>query len=73
MISPSAQVSGRQTCRPGDAPNLFGVSRVTIYRWAKAGHIHLHKKGNMTFLDVQEVKNFILAPGGPSGGPDPKG
>lgn len=52
------------TCRPCDAKEVFGVSRATIYRWAEAGHISIYKRAGMSFLDVSEVRNFILGLGG---------
>lgn len=47
------------TCRPLQARSVFGVSRDTIYRWAKQGHVRLYQRGGMTFLRVDEVRDFI--------------
>ncbi len=47
------------TCRPNQAIHVFGVSRATIYRWAKAGHITLYHRGGMAFVVVDEVLGFI--------------
>lgn len=48
------------TCRPVQAKELFGVSTATIYRWAQKGHIRIHKRAGCSFLNVEEVKNFLL-------------
>ena len=48
------------TCRPSQAPQIFGVSRATIYRWADQGHVRLYHRGGMTFLRVDEVRDFII-------------
>jgi len=45
--------------RPVDAPRLLGISRSTIYRWTKAGHIKMYKRGSMSFLRTSEVVAFI--------------
>lgn len=47
------------TCRPSQAPQVFGVSRATIYRWADRGHIRLYHRAGMTFLRVDEVLAYI--------------
>ncbi|WP_296763788.1 helix-turn-helix domain-containing protein [Sediminimonas sp.] len=47
------------TCRPSQAPQVFGVSRATIYRWAKAGHITLYHRGGMAFVRVDDVLAYI--------------
>lgn len=46
-------------CRPSHARAIFGISRATIYRWAAAGHITLHKRGAATFVKVAEVAAYI--------------
>lgn len=53
--------------RVGNAPAAFGVSRATIYRWAKKDHITIHKRGKMSFIDPAEVSNFIKGLGGQVG------
>ena len=45
--------------RPKDAPKIVGISRATLYAWAKAGHIRLRKMGGMTLFDPAEVKAYI--------------
>lgn len=45
--------------RTYEAKARFGVSRSTIYQWAKAGHITIHKRGGMSLLRVAEVVAFI--------------
>lgn len=45
--------------RTYEAKERFGVSRSTIYQWAKAGHITIHKRGGMSLLRVAEVVAFI--------------
>ena len=60
------------TCRPVDAPNLFGISRSTIYRWAKKGHLKIHKRAGMSFVLVQDVLDHIKGLGDQLGGHTPK-
>ncbi|WP_017999052.1 helix-turn-helix domain-containing protein [Paracoccus sp. N5] len=45
--------------RPGKAQQMFGVHRATLYRWANAGHITIHKRGAATFVRLDEVRAFI--------------
>ncbi len=45
--------------RPVKAQEIFGVHRATLYRWADAGHINIHKRGAATFVRVDEVRAFI--------------
>ncbi|ERP98779.1 hypothetical protein Q669_00545 [Labrenzia sp. C1B10] len=45
---------------PGPSQRTFGVSTATIYRWAQKGHIRIHKRAGCSFLNVEEVKNFLL-------------
>ena len=51
------------TCRPTQAPQVFGVSRATIYRWAEKGHIRLYQRAGMTFVKVDEVLAYITGLG----------
>lgn len=51
------------TCRPTQAPQVFGVSRATIYRWAEKGHITLYQRAGMTFVKVDEVLSYITGMG----------
>lgn len=54
--------------RVSKAQAVFGVHRATIYRWVAAGHIHLYKRGTMSFLDPAEVTAFIKGMGDQVGG-----
>lgn len=45
--------------RPVRAQQLFGVHRATLYRWAKDGHITIHKRGSTSFIHVDELRAFI--------------
>ncbi len=47
------------TCRPKDPQAVFGISRPTLYRWMKAGHIRRFKRGRMTFGMVADVQAYI--------------
>ena len=49
----------RLTIRVSDAPAVFSVSTDTIYSWAKAGRIRIHKKGGIALLKVSEVLAYI--------------
>jgi len=49
----------RLTIRVSEAPQVFGVSTDTIYKWEKAGRIRIHKKGGMSLLKVSEVLAYI--------------
>jgi hypothetical protein len=60
--------TGATMARPTNAKFHVGVSRATIYRWAKKGHIKLYKRFSMTFFDVAEVQDFIKGLGGQLGG-----
>lgn len=46
-------------CRPVHCQEVFGISRATLYRWAKDGHITIYKKGPMSFVKVEEVLSHI--------------
>jgi predicted site-specific integrase-resolvase len=37
------------------APEVFGVSVSTIYRWAESGLVKIHKRGRASFLRTDEV------------------
>ena len=57
---------GRQATimvRVSQAQSAFGVHKSTLYRWAKEEHIAIHKRGSMSFVDPEEVKNFIMGLG----------
>ncbi|MDN5569573.1 MAG: helix-turn-helix domain-containing protein [Paracoccus sp. (in: a-proteobacteria)] len=45
--------------RPVQVKELFGIHRATLYRWAAAGHIKIHKRGAASFVSVSEVTDFI--------------
>jgi hypothetical protein len=49
--------------RVSNAKPAFGVHRATLYRWAAADHIKIHKRGAMSFVDPIQVKNFIMGLG----------
>lgn len=46
----------RQLFRPHQAPDVIGVSRTTIYRWAKLGKITLKPFNGMVFVDMNEIR-----------------
>lgn len=45
--------------RVSQAQEVFGLHRSTIYRWASAGLLTIHKRGNCSFLRVAEMQNLI--------------
>lgn len=45
--------------RPSDAKAVIGVSRATIYNWAKEGKITILKHGSMSFVRMSEVRGII--------------
>ncbi|MCZ4352646.1 helix-turn-helix domain-containing protein [Roseovarius aestuarii] len=51
------------TVRVSQAQSAFGVHKSTLYRWRNEGHIVIHKRGSMSFVDPVEVKNFIMGLG----------
>lgn len=46
----------RELFRPSQAPDVIGVSRDTIYRWARDGKIHLHDLFGIKFVDMAEIR-----------------
>ncbi len=49
--------------RPSEAKSVVGVSRSTIYEWAKQKRIKIHKVGTMSFVKMSEVRKIIEAVG----------
>jgi excisionase family DNA binding protein len=49
----------RLTIRVSEAPQVFGVSTDTIYKWEKKGRIRIYKKGGMSLLKTDEVLAYI--------------
>ncbi|MEP5730856.1 MAG: helix-turn-helix domain-containing protein [Sulfitobacter sp.] len=45
--------------RPADAKAVVGVSRSTIYNWAKEGRITIVKCAGMSFVRMSEVRKII--------------
>lgn len=45
--------------RPSDSAQVFGVSRATLYRWAKAGAFRIYKRGTASFVKISEVCAYI--------------
>ena len=45
--------------RVAQAQEVFGLHRSTIYRWASAGLLTIHKRGNCSFLRVAEMESLI--------------
>ncbi|PYE80919.1 helix-turn-helix domain-containing protein [Pseudoroseicyclus aestuarii] len=41
------------------APELFGASLRTFYRWANDGSIRIYKRGGCSFVKVTEVMAWI--------------
>lgn len=49
----------RQYIRPKEAPEAFGISRFTLYRWAELGHIQIYKRGGVSLASIREVSDYI--------------
>ncbi|WP_226622621.1 helix-turn-helix domain-containing protein [Alloyangia pacifica] len=45
--------------RMAHAQEVFGIHRVTFYRWAEAGQIRVYKRGAMSLLKVAEIEAFL--------------
>ena len=45
--------------RPVDGPAMFGLSRSTLYRWAKDGRIGIRKVGGASLMKTAEVVAII--------------
>ncbi|MFD1481647.1 helix-turn-helix transcriptional regulator [Paracoccus nototheniae] len=45
--------------RPAQVQSHYGIHRATLYRWAAAGHVRIHKRGAASFVNVAELSNFI--------------
>ena len=45
--------------RISDAREVFGISRWTVYRLAKDGHVRIYKRGGSAWLKVAEVCAYI--------------
>ncbi|WP_299945259.1 helix-turn-helix domain-containing protein [uncultured Ruegeria sp.] len=45
--------------RPSEAKSVVGVSRATIYNWAKEGKITILKHGSMSFVRMSEIRKII--------------
>lgn len=41
------------------APEVFGVSVTTLYRWADQGVVTIHKRGRAAFLRTEDVMKAI--------------
>lgn len=50
---------------------MIGVSRATVYRWAKLGILKLHRKGTMTFIRTEDAIEAIERLGGQLGDQPP--
>ncbi|NDV49563.1 helix-turn-helix domain-containing protein [Yangia sp. PrR007] len=51
--------SDRTSVRLAQAQEVFGIRRVTFYRWAAAGQIRIYKKGEISLLKVSEIETFL--------------
>jgi len=58
-------MSAEQTAAPPrwasyeEAGRLYDLSRWTLWRWAKAGHIRAAKFGGVVRLDCRSVETFL--------------
>ena len=46
-------------CRANDVPHRFGISRATLYRWAKKGGVSLHHHGGITLVKISDLSAYI--------------
>lgn len=46
--------------RPCDVQAVFGIHRSTVYRWAAAGLIEIHRRGRMSFIRAEELEKLIV-------------
>ena len=42
-----------------EAGKRYGVSRWTLWRWARDGHIRIARVGRITRVDCQSVEDFL--------------
>lgn len=49
--------------RISEAKRYFGVHPNTMYRWAAAGNFKIHKRGQVSLVEVAEVHRFITGEG----------
>ena len=42
-----------------EAGRLYGLSRWTLWRWAKAGNIRVARVGSVVSVDVASVERFL--------------
>lgn len=47
--------------RVSDSRKVFGMHPATVYRWAKAGKLTIHKVGSVSLLRVSDVEAMIHA------------
>lgn len=47
--------------RPNKAPEVFGISRSTLYRWANAGAFVIQKRGKISYVRVADVEAYMSA------------
>ena len=45
--------------RPTECPALFGISVATLYRWAAAKRITIHKAGSISLVKVADMEAAI--------------
>lgn len=45
--------------RPADVAKAFSVHRSTVYRWRTAGLLTIIKRGGMSFIRAQQVRDLI--------------
>lgn len=45
--------------RISQVKSMFGVSRATLYRAAQRNEITIHRRGPMSFISVQEMRQWI--------------
>ena len=49
----------REYFRPSEAKSVIGVSRSTIYKWAKENKIKLRHHCGMSFVKMSEIEKLL--------------
>jgi excisionase family DNA binding protein len=59
MSMGSAERAAARWASYEEAGRLYGLSRWTLWRWAKAGNIRVARVGSVVRVDVASVERFL--------------